>query len=395
MVTYDFDRIVDRRNTDCLKYDFAVQRGRPKDVLPFWVADMDFSIAQEIEDALVKRCQHGIFGYSEATDGYFAALQNWYLKHFNWQVQRPWLIKTPGVVFALAMAVKAFTEPGDGVLVQQPVYYPFTEVIRDNDREVVNAPLALVNGHYEIDFADLEQKLANPKVKLMFLCSPHNPVGRVWTKEELLKVGDLCLKYNVITVSDEIHSDFVWDDNVHTPFATLGEEYQQNCIVCTAPSKTFNLAGLQVSNIFIPNQKLRRAFRKQIDAAGYSQLNTLGLVACQDAYAYGEEWLTQVKAYIRSNITFVDDYLKQNLPQIKMLPIEGTYLVWLDCSALGMTADEREQWLWHEAKLWLDGGGIFGKEGEAFERINVACPRATLLQGLEQLKAAVEGLKKD
>ena len=395
MVTYDFDEVIDRRNTDCLKYDFAVQRGRPKDVLPFWVADMDFSIAQEIEDALVKRCQHGIFGYSEATDGYFAALQNWYLKHFNWQVQRPWLIKTPGVVFALAMAVKAFTEPGDGVLVQQPVYYPFTEVIRDNDREVVNAPLALVNGHYEIDFADLEQKLANPKVKLMFLCSPHNPVGRVWTKEELLKVGDLCLKYNVITVSDEIHSDFVWDDNTHTPFATLGEEYQQNCIVCTAPSKTFNLAGLQVSNIFIPNPKLRRAFRKQIDAAGYSQLNTLGLVACQAAYAYGEEWLTQVKAYIRSNITFVDDYLKQNLPQIKMLPIEGTYLVWLDCSALGMTADEREQWLWHEAKLWLDGGGIFGKEGEAFERINVACPRATLLQGLEQLKAAVEGLKKD
>ena len=395
MVTYDFDEVIDRRNTDCLKYDFAVQRGRPKDVLPFWVADMDFSIAQEIEDALVKRCQHGIFGYSEATDGYFAALQNWYLKHFNWQVQRPWLIKTPGVVFALAMAVKAFTEPGDGVLVQQPVYYPFTEVIRDNGREVVNAPLALVNGHYEIDFADLEQKLANPKVKLMFLCSPHNPVGRVWTKEELLKVGDLCLKYNVITVSDEIHSDFVWDDNAHTPFATLGEEYQQNCIVCTAPSKTFNLAGLQVSNIFIPNQKLRRAFRKQIDAAGYSQLNTLGLVACQAAYTYGEEWLTQVKAYIRSNITFVDDYLKQNLPQIKMLPIEGTYLVWLDCSALGMTADEREQWLWHEAKLWLDGGGIFGKEGEAFERINVACPRATLLQGLEQLKAAVEGLKKD
>ena len=395
MVDYNFDEVIDRRNTDCLKYDFAVQRGRPKDVLPFWVADMDFPIAQEIEDALVKRCQHGIFGYSEATDGYFAALQNWYLKHFNWQVQRPWLIKTPGVVFALAMAVKAFTEPGDGVLVQQPVYYPFTEVIRDNDREVVNAPLALVNGHYEIDFADLEQKLANPKVKLMFLCSPHNPVGRVWSKEELLKVGDLCLKYNVITVSDEIHSDFVWDDNVHTYFATLGEEYQQNCIVCTAPSKTFNLAGLQVSNIFIPNQKLRRAFRKQIDAAGYSQLNTLGLVACQAAYTYGEEWLTQVKAYIRSNITFVDDYLKQNLPQIKMLPIEGTYLVWLDCSALGMTADEREQWLWHEAKLWLDGGGIFGKEGEAFERINVACPRATLLQGLEQLKAAVEGLKKD
>lgn len=393
MVSYDFDKIIDRRNTDCLKYDFAVQRGRPQDVLPFWVADMDFPIAQEITEALVQRCQHGIFGYSEATDPYFDALQKWYNKHFHWQVQRPWLIKTPGVVFALAMAVKAFTEPGEGVLVQQPVYYPFTEVIKDNGREVVNSPLILKNGHYEMDFADLEQKLADPKVKLMFLCSPHNPVGRVWTEAELRKVGDLCLKYNVITVSDEIHSDFVWDDNAHTPFATLGEEYQQNCIVCTAPSKTFNLAGLQVSNIFISNQKLRRAFRKQIDAAGYSQLNTLGLVACQAAYAYGEEWLTQVKAYIRSNITFVDDYLKQNLPQIKMLPIEGTYLVWLDCSALGMTADEREQWLWHEAKLWLDGGGIFGVEGEPYERINVACPRATLLKGLEQLKAAVAKLQ--
>ncbi|MDO5786928.1 MAG: MalY/PatB family protein [Phascolarctobacterium sp.] len=395
MVSYDFDKIVDRRNTDCLKHDFAVQRGRPQDVLPFWVADMDFPIAEEITDALVKRCQHGIFGYSEATDPYFDALQKWYNKHFHWQVQRPWLIKTPGVVFALAMAVKAFTEPGEGVLVQQPVYYPFTEVIRDNGREVVNSPLVLINGHYEMDFADLEQKLADTKVKLMFLCSPHNPVGRVWSEAELRKVGDLCLEYNVITVSDEIHSDFVWDDNVHTPFATLGKEYEQNCIVCTAPSKTFNLAGLQVSNIFIPNQKLRHALRKQIDAAGYSQLNTLGLVACQAAYTYGEEWLTQVKAYIRSNIAFVEQYLVEQLPQIKMLPIEGTYLVWLDCSALGMTAAEREQWLWHEAKLWLDGGGIFGVEGEPYERINVACPRATLLKGLEQLKAAVEGLKKE
>ena len=321
MVSYDFDKIIDRRNTDCLKYDFAVQRGRPQDVLPFWVADMDFPIAQEITEALVQRCQHGIFGYSEATDPYFDALQKWYNKHFHWQVQRPWLIKTPGVVFALAMAVKAFTEPGEGVLVQQPVYYPFTEVIKDNGREVVNSPLILKNGHYEMDFADLEQKLADPKVKLMFLCSPPNPVGRVWTEAELRKVGDLCLKYNVITVSDEIHSDFVWDDNVHTPFATLGKEYEQNCIVCTAPSKTFNLAGLQVSNIFIANQKLRRALRKQIDAAGYSQLNTLGLVACQAAYTYGEEWLTQVKAYIRSNIAFIEQYLAEQLPQIKMLPI--------------------------------------------------------------------------
>lgn len=390
MTSYDFDKNIDRHNTDCLKYDFAVRRGRPADVLPLWVADMDFPIAQEIQEALIKRCQHGIFGYSEAGDSYFAALQKWYAKHFNWHVEQEWLIKTPGVVFALAMAVKAFTHEGDGVLVQQPVYYPFTEVIRDNGREVVNSSLILVNGHYEIDFADLEEKLADPKVKLMFLCSPHNPVGRVWSREELQKVGDLCLKYNVITVSDEIHSDFVWAPNVHTTFATLGEKYAQNCIVCTAPSKTFNLAGVQVSNIFIPNASLRRALRKQIDAAGYSQLNALGLVACEAAYTYGEEWLAQVKAYIEANIAFVREYLVQNLPQINLLPIEGTYLIWLDCSALGMSADEREKWLWHEAKLWLDGGGIFGKEGEPYERINVACPRATLQQALEQLRKAVE-----
>jgi cystathionine beta-lyase len=205
-------------------------------------------------------------------------------------------------------------------------------------------------------------------------------------------VGEICLKYNVITVSDEIHSDFVWEGHTHTNFATLGKKFAENCVICTAPSKTFNLAGLQVSNIFVPNTKLRRALRKQIDAAGYSQLNTLGLVACEAAYTHGEEWLEQVKAYITANIAFVDEYLKQKLPQIKMLPIEGTYLIWLDCSALGMDAKAREQWLWHDAKLWLDGGGIFGSEGEPFERINVACPRATLLQGLEQLRQAVERL---
>ena len=392
MYQYDFDKVIDRKNTDCLKFDFAVQRGRPADVLPFWVADMDFPIAREIQEALIKRCEHGIFGYTEATEPYFAALHGWYLKHFGWDVQRPWLIKTPGVVFALAMAVKAFTKPGEAVLIQQPVYYPFSEVILDNGRELVNSPLVLKHGHYDMDFADLEAKLARPEVKLMLLCSPHNPVGRVWTREELQKVGDLCLRYGVIVVADEIHSDFVWEGHKHTNFATLGEEYAQNCLVCTAPSKTFNLAGLQVSNIFIPNQRLRRAFRKQVDAAGYSQLNTLGLTACQAAYTYGEEWLQQVKQYIAANIALVDAYLKEKLPQIKLMPIEGTYLIWLDCSALGMSSAAREQWLWHTAKLWLDGGGIFGPEGEAFERINVACPRATLLQGLEQLKSAVDAL---
>lgn len=394
MTRYDFNQVIDRRNTACLKYDFAVQRGRPADVLPFWVADMDFPIAREIQEALTNRCAHAIFGYSESDEKYFNAVHDWYTKHFHWDTKIEWLTKTPGVVFALAMAVKAFTQKGEGVLIQQPVYYPFTEVIEDNERKLVNSPLILKGERYAIDFADLEKQIIENNVKLMLLCSPHNPVGRVWTRAELQKVGDICLKHGVIVVSDEIHGDFVWKNNQQTVFATLGEKYAQNCVVCTAPSKTFNIAGLQISNIFIPNITLRRKFRKQVAAAGYSQVNTLGLVACQAAYTYGEDWLRQVKAYIYSNINFVEDYLAQNLPQIKLIRPEGTYLVWLDCSALGLDAASREKWLWHKAHLWLDGGGIFGAAGANFERINVACPKATLLQGLEQLKAAVAELNK-
>ena len=392
MTKYNFDEVIDRHNTACLKYDFAIQRGRPADVLPLWVADMDFPIAREIQDALINRCQHAVFGYSESDDAYFATVHDWYAKHFNWETKQEWLTKTPGIVFALAMAVKAFTKPGEAVLINQPVYYPFTEVIKDNKRELINSPLVLKDGKYSIDFADLEAKIVQNNVKLMLLCSPHNPVGRVWSAEELQKIGDICLAHNVIIVSDEIHSDFVWGENKHTVFANLGEKYAQNCMVCTAPSKTFNIAGLQVSNIFIPNEELRTAFRHEVAAAGYSQVNTLGLVACEAAYRYGEDWLTQVKTYIEANIRFVDEYLKSNLPQIKLLAPQGTYLIWLDCSALGFTAEDREQWLWHKAKLWLDGGGIFGPEGQAFERINVACPRSTLLQALEQLKKAISEL---
>lgn len=393
MTTYDFDTVLDRCNTDCLKYDFAIQRGRPADVLPFWVADMDLPIAREIGEALTQRCQHPVFGYSEATERYFEAVQAWYVKHFHWKPKAEWLTKTPGIVFALAMAVKAFTKPGEAVLIQQPVYYPFSEVILDNDRQLVNSPLIYADDHYEIDFVDLEAKLSEPQVKLMLLCSPHNPVGRVWRPEELQKVGELCLKHQVLVVSDEIHSDFVWEGHEHHVFASLNEAFAQNCVICTAPSKTFNIAGLQISNIFIPNAQLRAAFQKQVNTAGYSQVNTFGLVACEAAYRYGEDWLEQVKGYLAANIAFTAEYLKQHLPQIKMLQPEGTYLVWLDCSALGLTAQQREQWLWHEAKLWLDSGGIFGAAGQSFERINIACPRSTLLQGLEQLKQAVNRLQ--
>lgn len=389
-MAFDFDTIIDRTHTDCLKYDAAVRRGRPADVLPFWVADMDFPTAPAIIEALQQRVQHGIFGYSEADpDRYHAVLDDWFSRRHGWHVEKEWLLQTPGVVFALATAVKAFTKPGDTVLIQQPVYYPFSEVIVDNRRKRVSSDLVLKDGHYEIDFADVEAKIVANDVKLFLLCSPHNPVGRVWTRDELTRLGDICLKHDVIIVADEIHEDFVWQGHTHIPFASLGETYAKRSVVCTSPSKTFNIAGLQVSNIFIPNESLRIKFKKEIDRAGYSQLNTLGLTASEAAYTGGEEWLDALKIYLQGNIDFLASYVKQYVPQLTLIQPEGTYLLWLDFRKLGLTEPEREDLLLHKAKLWLDSGAIFGKVGEGFERINIACPRATLQQGLDQLRQAI------
>lgn len=393
MGDYNFDAVVDRHHTKSLKYDFALKRGRPVDVSPFWVADMDFPIAHEIQECLHKVVDHGIFGYTETEEEYFAALSSWMTKHFGWTPKEEWLIKTPGVVFALAMAVQAFTEPGDGVVIMQPVYYPFSEVIQENGRHIVNVPLVRGKDMYTIDFDALERALASQSVKLFLLCSPANPVGRVWTEGELRRLGDLCNRYGVLLVSDEIHADFVWGDISHHMYPSLGPDYENNCILCTAPSKTFNIAGLQVSNIFIPNEDLRKRFQAAVRKAGYSQVNSMGIFACQAAYRYGETWLDEVKAYIWDNIQFTKDYLEEYLPQLTMYVPQGTYLVWIDCSALPMSAEEREKWLWHDAKLWLDSGAIFGEDGKDFERINVACPRSVLKAGLDQLRHAVDRLK--
>ncbi|MCD7944395.1 MAG: pyridoxal phosphate-dependent aminotransferase [Clostridia bacterium] len=387
----DFDRIIDRRNTDCLKYDFAKRRGKPEDVLPLWVADMDFPTSSYVLDALQERVAHGIFGYTEIGDSYFEAVAGWMERKHGWQVKQDWLVKTPGVVFGLAMAVKAFTEKGDSILIQQPVYYPFKEVIEDNDRQVVSSDLVLgSDNRYHINFADFEQKIIDNQVKLFILCSPHNPVGRVWKREELLRIGELCLKYGVLAVSDEIHQGFVYGENKHLVFANLAPEFEKFSITCTSPAKTFNLAGLQVSNLFIPNPTLQEAFRKQIAASGYSQLNTLGLTAGEAAYRYGEEWHNGVIDYLEQNIIYLKSYLNQELPEIRMIEPEGTYLVWLDFRGLGLTVPELEHMIIHKAKLWLDSGAIFGAAGEGFQRINIACPRATLKQALEQLKQAVK-----
>lgn len=386
----DFDRIIDRKNTRCLKYDFAVKRGMPEDVLPLWVADMDFETSSYIEDALTERVKEGIFGYSEVQTPYFEIIRDWMVRHHDWEPQERWLIKTPGVVFALAMAVKAYTDPGDKVLLQQPVYYPFSEVITDNGREVVSNDLVFAeDGTYKIDFADFEQKIIANGIKLFLLCSPHNPVGRVWTREELEKIGDICVKHGVTVVSDEIHNDFIWE-GTHTVFANIKKEFADISVTCTSPSKTFNLASMLISNIFIPNQTLRRKFRKEMDGAGISQLSVLGLVATEAAYAHGDEWYTAMKTYVRENIAFARAYVEENLPGVRMIDTQGTYLIWLDFRQTGLTVEELDHKIIYEARLWLDSGKIFGKTGEGFERINVACPRAVLQEALDRIRGILQ-----
>lgn len=386
----DFDTIIDRKNTNCLKYDFAKRRGMPEDLLPLWIADMDFKTSSYIQDALSKQVEHGIFGYSEVQEEYFEAVKGWMKKRYDWDVSERWLIKTPGIVFALAMAVKAFTKPGDGVLLQLPVYYPFSEVIEDNGRVIVSNTLIYgEDNKYHIDFDDFEKKIINENIKLFFLCNPHNPVGRVWTKEELICMGDICYKHHVIVISDEIHADFVFRGK-HQVFANLKKRYEEITITCTSPSKTFNLAGLQISNIFIANPQIKRAFRKQIDAAGYSQLNVMGLVVCEAAYRNGDEWYEAMYRYVQNNIAFTKEYVEINLPGVTMVEHEGTYLVWLDFRGLGLNVEQLENLIIRGAKLWLDSGKIFGDSGIGFQRINVACPRVVLEEALSRIKNAIE-----
>lgn len=386
----DFDKRINRKGTGCLKYDFAERRGMPEDVLPLWVADMDFQTSSYVEDALIERAGHGIFGYSEVQTPYFEIIRDWMKKHHDWEVQERWLVKTPGVVFALAMAVKAYTEPGDSVLLQLPVYYPFSEVIEDNGRKVVSNTLYLgEDNRYHIDFDDLEKKLTGEKIKLFFLCNPHNPVGRVWTGEELTRLGDLCVKHHVLVVSDEIHHDFIFKGK-HLVFANMKKEYEEISITCTSPSKTFNLASMMISNIFIPNRDLRRRFRKELDAAGISQLGVLGLVACEAAYGKGEEWYRAMHSYVADNIAFVQKYVQEHLHGVRMTEHEGTYLVWLDFRELGLRPEELERRIIHKAKLWLDSGNIFGESGRGFQRMNVACPRSVLSEALERIRKAIQ-----
>ncbi len=396
----DFDTVIDRRHTKSIKYDFFVERGlvKPGDdasgILPLWIADMDFKTSSFVQDALIRTAEHGIFGYSETQEDYFRILQDFYRRRHNYEIESPrWVIKTPGVMFAIGMAVKAFTNVGDTVLIQQPVYMHFVDVIEFNERKVVSNDLVYgEDGRYHIDFEDFEKKIVENNIKLFLLCSPHNPVCRVWTREELLRIGEICLKHHVLVVSDEIHSDFVFE-GTHTVFGSLSEEIADNSIIVTAPTKTFNLAGVQISHTFVKNPTIRRALRYQINATGYSQVSIQGIVSAEAAYANGDVWLDALLKYIKGNIDYTDKFIRENLEGVKLVPMEATYLAWLDFNGTGLSSEQVDSLVLRKAKLWLNSGSKFGKTGAGFQRLNIACPRSTLAEALNRLKVALDSIK--
>lgn len=386
----DFDIVVNRKDTLSLKFDFAHRRGLPADVLPLWVADMDFKTSSYIVDALHDAAEYGVFGYSETQTRYYEVVRDYFHRKYDYDFTERELLKSPGVVFAIAVSVNALTDKGDAIMIQQPVYYPFSEVITDNNRKLVDNTLVYnpQDNRYYIDFEDFENKIVANNVKLFLLCNPHNPVSRVWSKEELIKLGDICLKHNVIVLSDEIHQDFTFVGK-HYIFASLKPEFEDITLTFTSPSKTFNLAGLQTAHIFIKNPKIRRRFCHAYNASGYSQLNVMGLVATIAAYKFGDEWFNGVFKYIKNNVEFIKNYVETNLPNVRMITHEATYLVWLDFRKLGFTAAELDDLIVHKSKLWLDSGKIFGKSGEGFQRINAACPRRLLEDAMARLSLIV------
>lgn len=387
---YNFNEIINRCTTDSCKY--CDKDKLEKGIIPLWVADMDFLSPVEVKNALLERVSHGIYGYGIIHDEYYKAVSNWFSKHYHLNIDTKKLMLTPGVVFAISVIIKALTKENDKVIILEPVYYPFKSTTLNNKRQIVISDLVLKEGKYEIDFTDFEKKIIENDVKLFILCNPHNPVGRVWDKEDLLKLGNICLKHNVFVVSDEIHADFVYNKE-HVSFASISKEFEMNSAVCTAPSKTFNLPGLQVSNTYIGNEEALKKCQDVLTSLGFHGPNILGVVACEAAYTYGEKWLEEVKEYIYDNIQFVDKYLKDHIPEIELIKPEGTYLVWIDCKKLHLSNEELEDFILNKAKLWLDGGIMFGKAGEGYQRINVACPRSTLEKALNQLKEAVDNLK--
>ena len=383
---YDFNQITVRKNTNAIKYDLAVARGKPADVLPLWVADMDFPTAPAILEALHEKVNHGIFGYSVPDENFYETVKNWQKTEHDFDIARHWVVTTPGVVFAIACAIKAFTREGEAVIIQTPVYYPFKNMILANNRKLVTSSLFEKDGKWQIDFDDFEKKIVENDVKLFILCSPHNPVGRVWSREELTRLSEICLKHNVIVFADEIHNDFVFEPNKHIVFSTISKEAAWNSVISTSASKTFNLAGLQFSVNFIQNPVLKKKFHDERDKTGYDEPSLMGFVATQAAYEHGKDWLTALKKHLVENLDFVRNFVKENLPKVRLIEPEGTYLLWLDFSAYGYSDSELDDLIVNKAKVWLDRGTMFGCEGEGYQRINIATPRPILEEALKRIE---------
>jgi len=385
---YNFDEIISRENTDCVKFDFRKRVFGNGSVIPLWVADTDFRTPDFIMDALHKRLEHEIFGYGVIPSSFYESIVRWNKRHHNWIIRPEWISFAPGVVPALSLLIMAFTRPDDGVLIQPPVYFPFFSIVKNHKRRLIENPLRYSDGNYLMDFSDLDKKL--PGTSMMFLCSPHNPTGNVWPPDVLEKVGELCLKHNVLLISDEIHSDLILPGYRHTPTALISEKIAKNTITCMAPSKTFNLAGMSTAFLVTSNAKLRSRYEDTLDQVHVGAGNILGFTATEAAYTYGDEWLMQLMNYIAGNLKFVKDFITAKIPRIKVIEPQATYLVWLDCSELKMQPDDLKQFMIEKAGLGLNDGRMFGAEGKGFHRINIGCPRQVLQTALQKLQIAVD-----
>lgn len=385
---YNFDEVINRRNTNSQKWDAA----KNDDILPMWVADMDFKTSKPILEALQKVLDHGVFGYSKPFSKYFDAVIDWFASRYNFNIQKEWILPTIGVIPALSAIIKALTSKSDKVLVQMPVYNGFFPPIYNNDCEFVSSDLIQENGIWKMNFDDLDRKLSDLNVKLMLLCNPHNPVGRAWTKDELLRLGNLCLQNKVLVIADEIHCDLVYDGYQHIPFASISEDFLQYSVTCTSPSKTFNLAGLQVANIIASEELLRDKIRKSLVTNGVQDISPFAIEALVAAYNDSDIWLTELLSYLQENYIILKDYIDHNLPQLKVSTLEATYLVWIDCSSLPINTSDFNKKLYNEGNLWINEGKLYGEPGQNFIRINIACPKSILEEGLNRLNHIVRSI---
>ena len=388
---YNFDEIINRQGTQSMKWDPSALKDQfgQEDLLPMWVADMDFKCPEPVIKALADRVAHGIYGYTQRDEAYYNAVMGWMEKRHGWTIEKEWMVFTPGIVPAVNFILQSFCRPGDQVIIQNPVYYPFLNAINNNGCRPLFNRLQYREGKYTMDFGDLEEKARDPRTKILILCSPHNPVGRVWTKEELIRLGEICLKNKVWVISDEIHSDLILKGHTHTPFAKLSEAFAMGSITCTAPSKTFNIAGLQTSNLIIPNGDIRQELIRTLERHHVQMSNCFGVTATTAAYTHGEEWLEQMLDYLQGNVEFIQEFLEERMPEVKLIRPEGTYLAWLDFTAVSDNAPKLENLIQKKAGVALDEGYIFGAGGEGFERINIACPRILIEKALKRIQAVI------